>query len=201
MRLQIGLAVFLTTLLGAATAFADEEVPAVGPVGEMQATIDDHYGSQSTRDIIYTSVALSGIPIGGIRMAVGNDDFSTGVGVGFISASVISGSIGIAQIVASVGDRDAQMARVEADPAGFKSEELERVHGASNGYWALLALDTTMAAGGLAALLVGLSQDQQLVAGAGSAVAFHGGVMLGLDIWRSIKTAQYGGSVEDFEVE
>lgn len=91
------------------------------------------------------------------------------------------------------------VASLHENPEAFRTDELEEQAFNRSVNWSLLALDTLMGVGGLAALATGIVQEQDAVAGVGAAVAFHSGVMLSIDIWRSLSDASYYDAVRGFD--
>ncbi len=168
-------------------------------VEAMKLTLDDHFDGKSTRDIIYISAAGSGIPIGLVRMLAFDDDFSKGVGWGFIANGVVSGVLGVLTYVGS-SEKHARANQLLADdPALYRALELERMDAVDSMYKTLLVFDTLLGAAGLGAYFYGLSQERGFVEGVGASTAFHGGVMLGLDLWRYFSAGSYEEAVGNFQ--
>ena len=155
-----------------------------------QPAMESYFDGEKRGGLILVGMGAAGVGAGALLVSR-DSDLARGAGYPALGIGVVHLAAGVFVYVTSARRVEAFTAEINRDPAAFIAAERERMQGVRTQFLVLKIVEGALIAGGAAAVVYGLSQDDDLVAGIGLGVAAEATATLLFDIVADRRAVRY----------
>jgi hypothetical protein len=192
-RALAALAVALPVGLAARAALAAE--PLDPPA--MTRAMRDYFSSEKSEGFVFLGLGAGSAALGGYLLTR-REGFARGAAWPLIGLGLVE-ALGVGSYALGLDAKADRLAKqIQADPAGYKREELDRVAGVKTRFVVYRFAELAILAAGGGLLAYGLVRDRDGFKGAGTALASHAALLLALDYFAERRAHDYYDQIASF---
>lgn len=193
MSLHACAAILLAAVLAPTAAAAD---PIDG--AQMTSSMRRYFDGEKEEGWVFGGAGLLSLGAGSYLLTR-DDGMSQGAAIPNLAVGLVETIFGVVLLVRTEGQIADRRARIAAEPAAWRTEELARIDRVNTTFRILFWSEMVLAVGGTGSAIAAAFAHEPTWEGVSIGIAVQAAVLLVLDLFAAARATRYTGALRDFE--